>query len=144
MKCFSQYTIFFTQTPKPNDTKPKPRPKHQNPKFFVFKNILFILRYLNEYIFSDFFQTQIFLGFWIWVMCRSFFVYFFPDLLLFFLEHMLIKLNSGKSLNFPPPTRYNIFQAISKKFNLILNFLSDTYPIFKIYISFSLYITKFS
>jgi hypothetical protein len=38
--------------------KPKPNPKKQ--KFLGFKNILFLLRYFNEYIFSDFLKTQIF------------------------------------------------------------------------------------
>jgi len=52
--------------PNPNPKTQRNQISNPNPKIEKFlgsKNILFILRYFNEYIFSDFFKTQIFLGF---------------------------------------------------------------------------------
>ena len=50
-----------TQTQKAPQEK-APNPKTQ--KFLSFKNILFILRYFNEYIFSSFFKNPNIFGFW--------------------------------------------------------------------------------
>jgi hypothetical protein len=56
------------QTPNPNpNSKTKrnqvPNPNQKTQKFLGFKNILFILRYFNEYIFSDFFLNPNIFGF---------------------------------------------------------------------------------
>jgi len=59
----------------PQKTKPQtqtqtqkaPQEKAPNPKtqiFLSFKNILFILRYFNEYIFSNLFKNPNIFGFW--------------------------------------------------------------------------------
>ena len=50
-----------TQTQKAPQEK-APNPKTQ--KFLSFKNILFILIYFNEYIFSSFFKNPNIFGFW--------------------------------------------------------------------------------